>query len=119
MSTQLAEMDHNISFEKANQMIRSFQETKNELQNHLDGKIVLPYSETFNRQAFEQLLNQPDCAGIRMYLSMDELLQLRAVFVAVNKEESDILPTEHSKGVIIEAGKTCPPYCVEASPLNT
>jgi hypothetical protein len=59
----------------------------------LAGRNLLPISETFDRSAFDQLLAQPGCTGVRLYYGMDETLQLHAVIVGINAKDEDILPT--------------------------
>lgn len=81
---------------------------------------VLPVSETFDRVAFDQLLSQPGCTQLRIYYGMDEAMQTHAIVVGVNEKNEDILPTtENPDGVIVEAGKLCPPFCAVSSLLNT
>lgn len=121
MSTPLQALNHNISLEQAVRMTSIYRERRAELAEQLSEQMVLPLSETFNREAFEQLLAQPGCVGIRMYLGMDDEAQLRTLYVAVNDNEEDILPLEadETAGVIIETGKTCPPDCLSTSPLTS
>lgn len=73
------------------------------------GKDLLPISETFSREAFEALTGVVGCTRIRSYLGMDDNLQVRLIFVAVNSKDEDILPDDG--GVIIEVGSQCPPKC--------
>lgn len=91
------------------------------------GLEILPLSETFNRDAFDQLLALQGCAGLRIYYGMDEALKLHAIIVAVNELNEDILPeaalpesdtiTEDGN-YIAEEGQRCPPLCPKGSPLN-
>ena len=88
-------------------------------------KDILLTCETFNRAAFDTLLAEADCAGIRVYFSMDEDLKIRIIAVAVNVNDEDILPADgiaagekSSDGHIIETGQPCPPHCPPPSALN-
>lgn len=113
MSLTLDQLQHRITLQAAQQMIRTYGTHRAGLEEKPDYGIVLPLSETFNRQAFEELLSKPGCKGIRLYYGMDETGQLRAIFVAVDENEADLLPAEAgvADGSIIEVGKICPPDC--------
>lgn len=85
----------------------------------LDPKVdpdVLPICETFDRADFDDLLAQTDCQKIRIYLGMNEKLEVRIVTVGVNSDDEDILTTDNE--VIMEKGVRCPISCPPSSPLN-
>ena len=84
---------------------------------------ILIDSETFNREAFDAVLAQQGCVGVRLYLSMDESLSLRTIVIGVNADNQDIIPvetqtTDDPGGVIVEDGKICPPDCPTLPPLT-
>lgn len=88
-------------------------------------KNILARCETFSREGFESLLNQPDCAGVRIYYGMTADLKVHAIAVGVNHENEDILPSTASRNadgdddaVILEEATRCPDDCPPASPLN-
>lgn len=121
MSTPITELRHQISLESAIRMTTLYRTRRELLQAELEGKLVLPISETFNRKAFDDLLAQPGCMGVRMYLALDDAYQLRTLFVAVREDETEILPASitEASGEIIEVGKICPPDCTTSSPLSS
>lgn len=91
----------------------------------LRNKQILPICETFNREAFEYLLNESGCVGIRLYFGMDVDLKVRIIAVAVNERNQDMLPAQ-SRGMsatngeeIVEEGQRCPDDCPPPSPLNS
>lgn len=60
------------------------------------------------------LLEQPDCIGVRIYNGYDESEQvLNRVLVGVDSFGEDI-----AKGVIVEKLAPCPTICSANSPLN-
>jgi hypothetical protein len=83
---------------------------------------LLPLSETFEAAAFNAVLNQDGCKGIRIYYGMNADLQVHAIIVGVNANNEDLLPedsttTEDSN--IIDEGIRCPPRCPPSSVLNS
>lgn len=119
-------------------MTQRYRENKGRiLRKEFEGRDLLPISETFNREAFDRLLAQPGCRGVRIYFSMDDAMQLRAIIVGVNERQEDILvssstlsTTESTElaattvngevvteaGEIIEEGQMCPPECIPPPP---
>ncbi|HEY5407791.1 MAG TPA: hypothetical protein VIJ92_11920 [Ginsengibacter sp.] len=115
---------HFIPLQKAVEMATLFrQQNENILATEYRKQNILAHSETFNRHAFEKLLAETDCAGIRIYYGMDEKLKVHAVLVGVNDSNEDILPSQGNQPqstipVIVEEGQRCPDICPEKSPLN-
>lgn len=113
-----------ISLDKAIEMTKLYRDGKEKIlaPEYKDRNILL-LSETFSREAFDSLLSQPDCAGIRIYFGMDEAMTVRVIAVATNKDNADILPSadkdgDTEDGEIVEQGQACPVYCPPPSPLN-
>lgn len=83
---------------------------------------ILARAETFSRAAFEELLEQPGCESIRAYYGMDKEKNIKLLFVGVNAENEDILPSDKNGqdggGSIQNVGQRCPPICGKQSPLN-
>lgn len=126
------ESKHEISLEQAIEMTKRYrQERETILSKEYAGKDLLPFSETFSRDAFDSLLQQEGCASIRLYLGMDTDLRVHAIFVGVNERDEDILPAiqqsvgamvamAETQGKVIEQGIICPPTCpTTTSPLST
>jgi hypothetical protein len=124
----LFDTDHKISLKRSIEMTSLYRKNKEKiLLPDVLGKNILPISETFNREAIDRLLAQPNCAGLRIYYSMDESLKLHAIIVGVDEANKDILPSsteskegDDDGGEIVEDGVLCPPNCLkDPSPLNT
>lgn len=114
-------MNHAISLERASQMITRYREQKEKMMSpEYSEKNLLPIAESFDRAAFDKVLSQPGCTGLRIYYGMNEDLQLRAIIVGLNEKNEDLLPADPSvtDGTIIEDGMMCPPVCAPASLLN-
>ena len=127
-----------ISLEEAARLTGNFRKQKESLiAREFGGKNVLPICETFPRDAFDKLLSQQGCVGVRVYFGMDEENQVRLVVVGVDKEGRDMLasssPVSNNKlriastesggyegddNVIIENGARCPEICPPGSELN-
>ena len=91
------------------------------LQASWQNQNILPLSETFSRGAFDILLSKPGCTALRIYYGMSQNNQVHALFVAVNENNEDILPSslnEEEDEDVIEKGNRCPPICPPSSPLN-
>ncbi len=124
-TTLPAGSSHEISLQTAIDMTtlyRDYRETI--LASNYQDLDILPLSETFNRDAIDQLLAATGCAGIRLYFGMDEDKKVHAVIVAVNSSNEDLLPassqlTEEEEAIILEQGQRCPPACPPASDLNS
>ena len=115
-------MSQFITLQQASEMTTRYRENKDQILTDLfKGKDILPVCETFDRQTFDQVLSQPDCQKIRLYLSMDKELKLRMIIVGVNAKDEDILAPAAADdgGSIGEQGQLCPPICPPSSPLNS
>lgn len=65
------------------------------------------------REAFEAVLAQPGCAGIRIYHGRATDGTQNMVMVGVNADGADM-----TSGTIMEYAWPCPPVCDTASPLQ-
>src|SRR5258706_16212815 len=117
----LPEGDHFISLQQAREMTALYRAQKeNILAPEFKGKDILSVCETFNRAAFDALLTEDSCAGIRIYFGMNPEMQIRVIAVAVDQNGRDILPAEGAKSLegakIVEDGQICPPWCPPPPP---
>jgi hypothetical protein len=118
-------MKHSISLDQAKKMTGHFRKEREKvIKPEFKGKKMLPTCETFEREGFDKLLQQPGCVSVRIYLGMDEEKQVKIIIVGVNEQGEDILPnlTEKSTsdyGVILEEGARCPDLCPPSSTLNS
>ncbi len=119
-------MNHFISLATAAEMTRTFRANRDTvLQPAYQGLNLLPICETFDREAFDQLLVQDGCSGVRIYYGMDDSLLVHAVVVGVDADGADMVSNSVQASlvadddVILENGGRCPDICPGGSPLNT
>lgn len=122
---------HSISLERAKQLTSSYRKNKKKvLKDEYHNKATLPVCETFEREAFDELLSQPGCVSIRFYFGMDEEMNVTLVFVGVDENDKDMLPQQAGDMTMMatsaggDAGvydnsTRCPPTCPPDSTLNT
>ena len=127
-------MRHFISLEAAIALTTAYRKNREViLDPAYRNRNVLPLSETFDRAAFDAVLQQEGCEKLRIYFGMDEKQAVHAVIVGVNAKGEDMLPERSvsNKGLansegedegddnnIIEVGIRCPPECPPPSGLN-
>jgi len=121
-------MNHFISLAAAIEMTSLYRLQKDKvLQQQFVGKNILPLSETFDRAAFDAVLSQPGCVGLRIYYGMQQDLTIHALIVGVNDKNEDLIPartnnattTAETDDQIIELGQRCPDICPTESTLNS
>lgn len=124
MAKQFFGNDHSISLEEAKKMTKRFREEKDKIvKDDYKGK-HFPICESFDRSAFDALLQREDCKGVRIYYGMNEdSHQVHAIIVAIDANGKDILPAkgvamDGTDPVILERGLPCPEWCPEPSDLN-
>jgi hypothetical protein len=94
--------DHKISLTEAADLTR----------RHRKAQPKVDHGGFFHREAFDTLLAQPGCAGIRIYRGQAEGGTHHFVMVGVNAAGKDM-----ADGGVMERCQPCPPYCDETSPL--
>ena len=125
---------HRITLDNAKQLTKKYRDNKKKiLKDEYGNKPTLPICETFDRDAFEELIAVPGCIGIRAYFGMDEELNVKLIFVAVNDKSEDILPqvqtlpegdtsmlamADDDDVPVVENGVRCPTECPPPSGLN-
>ena len=125
----MSTLKHSVSSDKVKQLTSNYEENKKKiLKDEFQEETILPISETFDRAAFDQLLSQVGCVGIRIYYGMDEESNVKLVAVGVDKNGQDILTsTTASKKTTndettddavfaLSDGLRCPPYCPPPPP---
>lgn len=70
------------------------------------------YAHFFGRDILEQILDQEDCMGIRIYYALDDDEVSQLILVGVNAEEEDLY-----EGIVAERSLPCPPHSSH-SPLG-
>ncbi len=124
---------HFISQSDGKKMIQKFKEEKEKLlKDEYKDKDILPFSETFERAAFDRLLSQPGCIGIRVYYAMDKEQKVNLVVMGTDENGQDILPADakpvsmlfasasneasQNKNIILANAGRCPPDCPPPPP---
>lgn len=67
----------------------------------------------FGKDLLQEMLEQEDCMGIRVYFAMDQNGDLTQVLVGAMADETDM-----TNGCIVSLGFRCPVYCDSGSALN-
>jgi len=67
----------------------------------------------FPREAYEAILNQPGCAGIRFYYGANTDGSPAIVLVGIDASGADM-----TAGEIIDTHYPCPPFCDDGSELR-
>src|SRR4051812_45453160 len=65
-------------------------EQENILAENFKNAGILPICETFDRAAFDTLLSNPKCTGIRIYTGMNETFRVSYVIVGVTSDSKDL-----------------------------
>lgn len=71
-----------------------------------------PKAMGFSRAAFERILKQKGCKGIRAYYAQEDDGSWTMVLVGTDAKGRDMV-----KGEVAEEADPCPPYCDQASVL--
>jgi hypothetical protein len=119
---------HSISLDILKELTTRYNKNKTKiLKDEFHDNGTLPTCETFDRAAFDQLLAQEGCVGIRIYFGMDEDLDVKLVVVGVNENDQDIRPatsnlkmrnvdTTDEAVFAFSDSVRCPPYCTPPPP---
>jgi hypothetical protein len=68
----------------------------------------------FRREAFEEILKQSGCTGIRFYYGVDDKGEPSLVLVGVGSDDNDMV-----NGALMDAIFPCPPFCGDGNSLNS
>jgi hypothetical protein len=73
----------------------------------------------FDRLAIDAILDQPGCAGIRIYRALKDDGSDTVVVVGTDEAGNDLVPaTVDGSAVVAELSWPCPPVCAEESVLR-
>ena len=95
--------DHKISLAEATELTK----------RHRKDNPTAGHAEFFHREAFDALLKQPGCAGIRIYHGKGTKGEHHCVLVGVDGNGFDM-----TAGGIMQQSAPCPPYCDAESALK-
>jgi hypothetical protein len=125
----MSTLKHVISPDRATELTSRYEKnSKKILKDEFKEKDTLPVSETFDRAAFDKLLSQEGCVGIRIYLGMDEKHEVSLVVRGINAKNEDISAltsktkktenrsTDDEPVLALASGVRCPPYCTPPPP---
>jgi hypothetical protein len=126
----LQEKNHRMPVSIASQWTSLYRENRNNiLEPEYQNKDILCICETFNAKAVQEILNLPDCQGLRIYYGMDtNNATVHAILCGANSKGEDIyLPSidvnesshKEEVGYVLEDSNRCPPLCPTDSPLNS
>src|SRR5690349_11252446 len=88
--------NHFISLATARNMTTKCRtEKQNVIKTEFQNDNIIFTCETFNREAFDTLLSQANCAGIRIYSGMDEHFKIRVIAVGVNSNNEDMVANDN------------------------
>jgi hypothetical protein len=104
MATFTGKENHIISLEEAKKLTSNFQ-------SRLQGDQVRAHY--VSKEGLQQLLEQENCVGVRIYYGETDDGKPELVLVGVTEDGRDL-----TEGVILERTMPCPPYCPSVSDLN-
>jgi hypothetical protein len=97
--------NHRISLEAAAAQTRRYRESAGP---------AAAKGGAFRREAFDEILKQPGCTGIRFYYGVDDKGERSLVLVGVGSDDNDMV-----KGALMDIIFTCPPFCGDGNNLNS
>jgi hypothetical protein len=107
-----------VTFPGAEKHEISLAEAKTFIQNHQKSLLAQKSNgpqikaETFERGAIEKILAQPGCAQLRIYYGRNADGKPSLLLVGVDSASTDM-----TKGMSMERGSNCPPFCGATSEL--
>ncbi len=102
--------DHKISLDEAIKAVGRHRAAHRAAAAAVGAQPAGPFG--FHAEAFERILRQPGCAGIRAYPAMHEDGRQSLVFVGVDEKGNDM-----TTGELVDDSWPCPPFCPVDSPL--
>ena len=105
MGKPLPPVDHRISLADAAKKTKKYKAKK-------EHKHAFPPG-AFRREAFERILQQPGCVGIRAYPAENDDGLSTIVIVGVDERGNDMYEGELAQDVFV-----CPEFCSDENPLN-
>jgi hypothetical protein len=97
--------DHRISLEAAAAQTRRYRESAGPSATK---------GGAFRREAFEEILKQPGCTGIRFYYGVNDKGEQSLVLVGVDSKDNDM-----TGGALMDIIFQCPPFCGDGNTLNS
>lgn len=103
---------HFISLTAAKDLTKRYRENLDTLVSK-DYAGSMLFSETFDAEAIQAILNQPNCVSFRTYFGMKEDKTVCVIHIGVDANDNDIINSLTGNGadIIVEYGRDCPPFC--------
>lgn len=104
-SNTLNAINHTITLDQGMTMINNFGLVRESMvSDRYIGGNTLPVYETFNLEAIDALICQPNAVGFRIYMGMDGQNQVRFVLVGVDGDGKDIIQRKtENPGIMADA----------------
>lgn len=99
-TSALAKINHFIPLQKIKEYEAAFSRERDSLKKFRSG-FSIPFSEAFNKKAIIELLQIPDCVGIRILYGVNQKgdsSNVRLVLVGVNSKGENLYLTEQKPG---------------------
>lgn len=115
--------DHSITPSLAIEMTSRYRANKDAILNSsYTNQDILALSDTMNKEALRDLMDDTNCKAFRIYYGMDADLKIKPIIVGVNEDNEDMLPPPDSLSEVIytiaDDTQRCPPICPPSSYLN-
>ena len=109
MGTRLPkDHDHRITLDEAARLTRGQRREKDAAKRGMER----PYA--LRREAFDGILSQQGCVGIRVYPAVHGDGSPTVVMVGIDEDGNDMV-----KGMLIQNVMDCPPFCPDSNQLNS
>lgn len=96
--------DHSITIQEAAELTKNYRDT-------VSGDDVR--AGFFGKTTLQNILNQPDCVGIRFYYGLSDAGIPQIVLVGADSDENDLV-----NEFLAERATPCPPDCASGSILS-
>jgi hypothetical protein len=95
---------HLITLSEAQEMTHAFQNSS-QFQNLTKACMI-------DKNAYQQVIDQPGCVGLRTYFALNSSQMLTIVVVGVDENGNDL-----TSGIILNKSDDCPTFCANNSLL--
>jgi hypothetical protein len=104
---------HIITLTKAAEMTERYRKN---IPTGGNGNFLQKLGGSFNKEAIELLITQPDFDGLRFYFTLNENNEMSVVLVAIDDRGNDVIGVD---SVILDFADFCPSTCGVSNVLNS
>lgn len=104
---------HIITLTKAAEMTERY---RRNVPTDGNGNFLQKLGGSFDKEAIELLIAQPDFDGLKFYFALNENNEMSVVLVAIDDRGDDIIGVN---SVILDQADLCPSVCGAANVLNS